>query len=711
MIVFLKYGWGDLKTALTVLLFCCGINIAVGQTKVHGKIIDGESNEGLPFVNVLFVGTGNGCTTDIDGNFSLSTTQAADSIAAFYLGYTRIVKAVKKNTSQEINFVLRKKVNSLAEVIIRPGENPALRIIRNVIAHKDNNNREKLNAYEYQVYNKIEFDLNDIPKELKKMKILRPVKFVFDDIDSSNANEKPQLPIMISEAVSNFYFRSGPPVKKEIIRASKIAGLEQKSISQFLGDMYLDVNLYSNNIIVFSKNFTSPVADNCLLYYHYYLMDSVILNGHRCYQLQFVPRRKQELLFAGNVWITDTTWAVKRLQMKIMDDANINFVKQLNVNQEYEQVDGHFMLVRDHLFTDIDIPSQKFGVYGRKTATYSYIKVNQPHNNDFYSRTNNLIVSDSLNRTEAFWVHARPDTLSKNEQGIYQMMDTIQKLPLYRTWYDIVLMLVKGYKPMGNLEFGPYYSIFSSNPIEGGRVRLGGRTSDKFSEWYELSGYCAFGTKDQLFKYKLGFRSFITKNPRQIVGISFKSDYELLGQSQNAFTQDNIFASLLRRTPIRNMTDVQQLEAFYEREWFTGFNTKVFFLNRTMTPISDFQYQYLNKDGSLNTKDYIKTTEVKLIARLAWDEKYIDGTFSHIPTGTKYPVLQLIYTKGFKNAFQSDYAYDKLAFNISDRIRLPPTGYVDYVIQAGKVLGRFHIPSSNCMAEMKPMYMIHLLSI
>ncbi|HEV7230668.1 MAG TPA: DUF5686 family protein [Bacteroidia bacterium] len=680
------------RIMLPVMLLCLMQSPGFSQTKVKGKIIDAETNEGLPFVNVMFPGTSQGTTSDIDGNFLISTDQPVDSVSAFFLGYTKNTKHIRSNTSQEVNFVLRRKTNLIQEVVIHPGENPALRIIRNVIARKDSNNREKLKAYEYQAYNKVEFDLKDIPRRLQKRKVLRPMKFAFDHIDSSNAIEKPQLPILISETVSRYYYRTSPTIKKEIIQANKLAGVDQKSIAQFMGDMYLDVNLYLNNILVFGKDFISPVADNALLYYRYYLTDSVYLNGHRCYELQFSPRRKQELLFSGTLWIADTAWAVKRIQMKVQDDANINFINQLQVNQEYEVMDGHWMLVRDHLFADLYIPGQKTGLYGRKTAVYSDIKVNRLKEDGFYDRTHNLVVDADPEKPDAFWVKARPDSLSKNEQGIYQLMDTIQKLPFYKTWYDIVLTLAKGYKPVGNFEIGPYYSIFSTNRIEGGRIRLGGRTSDKFSKWYELNGYCAYGLKDEQFKYKLGFRTFITKSPRQLVGMSYKSDYELLGQSQNAFTQDNFFVSLLRRSPIRNMTNVQQFEAYYEREWFTGFSTKLFFTNRTMTPISDFQYQYYDRDGALKTLDNIKTTEITIITRLAWNEKYIDGTFSHIPTGTKYPIPQLIYTKGIRNAFGSNYSYDKVALKVTDRIRIPPIGYVDYLIQAGKVFGAAPYP-------------------
>jgi hypothetical protein len=676
----------------SILFLGLSLTASLAQTRIKGKIIDAETMEALPFISVQLLGTARGTTTDIDGNYTINTDLHADSLVAFYLGYKRVAKKLKGIPVQEINFVMQRNTKALHEVVIHPGENPAWRILRQVIAHKDSNNREKLTSYEYKVYNKIEFDLKDIPKTLRKWKLLSPVKFAFDHLDSTNAHEKPQLPILISETVSDYYYKSNPASKIEHIVASKLSGMEQKSISQFTGDMYLDVNVYSNNILVFGKNFISPISDNALLFYHYYLIDSLVLNGHRCYQLEFHPRRKQELLFSGNMWIADSTWAIKRLQMKIEDGANINFINQLNVTQEYEVVSGHWMLVRDHLFTDIYIPGQKTGAYGRKTATYSEIKLNVPRPPEFYSRTNNLVVAGDLNKGPAYWSQARPDSLSKTEQGIYTLVDSIQKLPLYKTWCDLVMLFAKGYKTVGNIEIGPYYSLFSANKIEGNRIRLGGRTSDKFSKWYELSGYCAYGTHDEQYKYRIGFRSFLTKTPRQLVGISYSSDYEILGQSQNAFTRDNIFSTFLQRSPFINLTSVQQMEAYYEKEWFPGFSTKLQFANRTMTPLGSFKYEYTDQEGQVVVKENIKTTELRFVGRLAWNEKYIDGTFSHISTGTKYPILKVIYTRGLKDAFQSDYAYDKLAINITDRIRFGPVGYVDYIIQAGKVFGRVPYP-------------------
>jgi hypothetical protein len=673
-----------------VLFLCSGLS---AQTRVTGKVLDATTQEPLPFVNVGFKGTRVGASTDIDGNYSLTTNEPTDSVVASYIGYKRGGRAVKQGTTQVLNIVLKPDVIGLQEVVIKPGENPAHRILRAVIARKDKNDRDKLDAYQYETYNKIEFDLNNISEEFKKKKFLKPFKFIFENIDSTNIHEKPSLPIMMMETLSDYYYKRSPRNKKEVIKASKIAGLENESVSQFMGDMYQRVNIYDNTILVLGKNFISPISDHGLFFYRYYLIDSVYIGNNYCYQLQFKPKRKQEFTFEGNMWITDTTFAVRRLEMSIASDANINFVRAMSVVQDYMMVDSAWMLSKDKLVMDIAMSDKKMGIYGRKSTSYKNFVINKAQDDNFYSRTDNLIVDEgAYKKPDEFWEQARHDTLSKNEKVIYHMVDTLQTLPIYKTWVDIITIFVSGYKVVGKFEFGPYYNTLSFNTVEGTRVRLGGRTSNAFSKWYELNGYGAYGFRDEKFKYSIGFRSFITKKPRQLVSGNYKNDYEVLGQSQNAFTQDNILASLLRRTPLSKLTGVEQVSTSYEREWFKGFINTLTVVNRKMTPIGTFRYEFYDKDSIIGFKKNIITSEIKLGSRFAYDEKYIEGEFSRTSLGTKFPILQVQYTVGLKDVFQSDYNYQKISVNVTDRFRINPIGYTDYMIEYGKIFGQLPYP-------------------
>jgi hypothetical protein len=665
---------------------------AVSQTtKVTGKIVDAITREPLPFVNIVFKGTTVGGTSDFEGKFSITTTLRVDSISISYVGYNKLTRSIKRGVEQTLNIGLTQGID-LITVEVRPGENPAHRILRKIIANKDKNDREKLDAYEYEVYNKVEFDLNNLSDDFKNKKLLQPFSFIFDNIDSTNAKEKPYLPVFMTEALSDYYYRRSPQARNEVIKASKVAGVENSSVSQFMGDMYQNVNIYENTILVFGKNFVSPISDNALLFYKFYLIDSMVIDGHKCYQLQFKPRRKQELAFVGNLWAADTAFAIKQIEMSIADDANINFINSTAVVQTYTKVDSAWMMQKERLVIDFNpfpIEQKKksmMGIYGRKTADYSNFKVNQQREDKFYSMTENLKVNDdAFKKSEEFWEAHRHDSLSKNEKQIYKMVDTLQSLPVYKTWIDVITIFVTGYKVKGNFEYGPYYNMFSTNEIEGNRFRFGGRTSNQFSKWYELSGYVAYGTRDEKFKYSLGVRAFISKKPRMMVGMYYKNDNEILGQSQNGFTTDNILASLFRITPLRNLTNVKQVHAYIERQWFTGFNTKLSFYNRTMMPLANFHYEYQKTSTTTALKENITTSEIRFLARLAYNEKFIDGEFSRVSLGTHYPIVQAQYTLGIKNLFFSDYNYQKLTVNVDDRIRINPIGYFDYVLEYGKV--------------------------
>ena len=677
-----------ISTLLFLVLFSS--SLVAQTTKVSGKIVDAITREPLPFVNIIFTGTTIGAASDIEGNYTLSTSTKVDSITISYVGYNKITRVIKRGQEQILNIGLTQGVD-LITVEVRPGENPAHRILRKIIANKDKNDREKLDAYEYEVYNKVEFDLNNLSEDFKNKKLLEPFSFIFDNIDSSNAKEKPYLPVFMTEALSDYYYRRSPKARNEVIKASKVTGLENSSVSQFMGDMYQNVNIYDNTILVFGKNFNSPISDNALLFYKFYLIDSMVIDGHKCYQLQFKPKRKQELAFVGNLWAADTSFAIKQIEMSIAEDANINFINSTAVVQTYTLIDSAWMMQKERLVIDFNpFPVERkeknmMGVYGRKTADYSNFKINQPREDKFYSATENLKVNeDAFKKSEEFWNEHRHDTLSKNEKQIYKMVDTLQSLPVYKTWIDVIQIFVTGYKVKGNFEYGPYYNMFSTNEIEGNRFRFGGRTSNQFSKWYELSGYVAYGTRDEKFKYSLGIRSFISKKPRAMVGMYYKNDNEILGQSQNGFTTDNILASVFRITPLRNLTNVKQVYAYVEREWFTGFNTKLSFYNRTMMPLANFHYEYQKNATETAFKESITTSEIRLLARLAYNEKYVEGEFTRVSLGTHYPIVQAQYTMGIKNLFHSDYNYHKFTINVDDRIRINPIGYFDYILSYGK---------------------------
>ncbi|HXB10709.1 MAG TPA: DUF5686 family protein, partial [Bacteroidia bacterium] len=659
------------------------------KTVITGKVYDAQTRQPMPFVNLQLRNTTVGTTTDIDGNYKLETETRSDSLQVSYIGYNTLSKAIKNHQAQNMDFFLESQSTTLNEVVIHPGENPAWKIMRKVVEHKDANDPGNLDAYQYQSYNKVEFDMNNIPKSYENKKILKPIKFVFNYVDSSNVQEKPYLPIFITEAVSDYFYRSSPKTRMEEIKATKVSGFKNESISQFMGDMYQNVDIYNNTFLFFGQEFNSPITNAWKIFYKFFLIDSVALNGHWCYQIQFKPKHKQEFAFSGNMWIADTTFALERLEMTMPSDVNINFVQTFTVIQEFTQVEKkNWMLSKDKLVIDFALGKKAIGIYGKKTTLYSDFVINKPKDPKFYSLTNNLKVDDSAGEhSNSYWDSARLEPLSKQEKNIYKMIDTIQSLPIYDFVLKGATLLITSYTTFGNFDIGPIANFFSYNTVEGPRVRFGGRTSDKFSKWYELSGYAAYGFQDEKMKYHIGFKTFITRKPWQQLLFHYTDDYQILGSTDNLFGSDNILTSLFSRAPLRNLTRIQEAMFTYDRDIFTGLEIKLSVFDRVFSPLQNAQYLFYDQNGDIDSKASIHNPGFQFYVNFSYNDKWVESTMSRVDVGTHFPTLQLEYTAGFKGIFGGDYQYHKLIVGLSEVLHFNPFGDTHYIITAGKIWG------------------------
>ena len=664
------------------------------KTIVRGKVTDAKTGESLPFVNLIFLNSKVGATTDIDGNYLIETYYATDSLQARFVGYKPLIKPVKSDVDQTINFEMNSGDIQLKTVEITFKGNPAHAILKRVKSNKAANNREKYDYYKYEVYNKVEFDLNNITEDFKNKKMFRKFQFVFDYVDTSGA--KDYLPMFMTESLSDFYYRRDPKSEKECIKASKVSGTSNESITQFMGDMYQKVNIYDNYISVFGRSFVSPIADFGLGFYRYYLVDSLDVDGRYCYQIDFVPKQKQEPVFTGTMWINDTTYAVKKVQASINENANINFINGFEVSQTYRKVDNQYwMLEKDELIVDFQIGEKVMGLYGRKSTSYKDFEVNVPHEQEIYEGLENVtVLDDARTKKEDFWESARHDTLSANQKEIYEMVDSVKNVPAFRTFLDVIQLIVTGYKKQGNFELGPYFKLYSFNPVEGNRFRFGGRTSNDFSTRVMFNGYLAYGLKDERFKYNAGVLYKINDNPRQLFEFQYKRDLEQLGQSQNAFAQDNFLSSFLRRNPNDKLTDIESFEASYERVWITGFSNKVFLKKRNMRPVGSLTYQRqdVQNENILNDVSSLITTEISLYTRFAYKEKFVEGEFERISLGSDYPIIEMQFGIGLKDILGGEYNYQKFELAVTDYVKMGVYGHSHIRATIGKYFGQLPFP-------------------
>jgi len=680
------------------LLFLLPIISSAQVTKVMGKVTDVVTKQPLPFANVYLKGNTIGVTTGFDGSYSLESRLRTDTLLVSYIGYHSGAKHLVLNKFQTIDFELFPSNLELSEVVITPGENPAEVILRRIINNKPENNREKLDACQYEAYTKIQFDANNISEKFRNRKIFKPFRFIFDNLDTSTLNGKAYLPIFLSESLSDVYFRKNPRDHKEVIKATRISGIENESMSQFVGDLVQNVNIYDNYLVLFQKNFVSPIANFGLGYYKYYLVDSAFMNERWCYNITFKPRRVQELTFTGNFWVNDTSYAITRLDMRIASDANINFINDLNISEEFSRIDNRYwMLTNDKMIADFNIVEGSritMGFYGTKTTTYQNFIFKETSDQKIYSLpTNVLVLENSNQKSDEFWKAARHEELTKDERTIFHMIDTLKTLPVFNTYVDVLKMITTGYWVKGNFEIGPYMSMLSFNYLEGTRFRFGGRTSNDFSTKVMIDGYVAYGTLDQKMKYSGGFLYMFDKNPRRALSGSYKYDVEQLGLSQNAFREDFLLAGLFSKNLTNSLSMVKEYKGSYEHEWFTGLSNTILFANRKLLPTKEEGITVFDETtNEYRTLYEITTSEIALNTRFAYKEKVIIGEFIRTSLSGRYPVVDLLYGYGIKDFLHGDYEYNRLQIRVQHWFNLSTIGWSKYSIEAGQIWGKLPFP-------------------
>ena len=683
---------------ILMLLVCApGMQLKLhAQTEVRGVVRDAETNEPVPFVNIAMEGGDGGTTSDLDGRFSLKIESATGNLLFSSVGYEKQTFPLAGYDGKLLNIRMQPASISLSEVEIvadKNRENPAHPIIRKLWENKDRNNPEKLEAYEYEVYNKVEFDLNQLSEKFVNRKVFKPFRFIFDYIDSSDAN--PYLPIFISESISDYYYRTSPRMKKEVIRATKISGLDNESVTQFLGSMYQNINVYDNNIRIFGKSFVSPASTGGLIFYKYYLIDSLSVDGVPCYHLQFFPRRTMEPLFTGDIWISKGDYAVKRVNARMAGEVNINFVRGFFFEQTYtEPEEGSWILEKDKLLVDFSIGEESMGMYGKKTSSFKGYTLNKPRDPSFFNPAKPVEIQDGhRDHGEEFWTGARHVELEQTEQAVYTMVDSLKNTPAFNTYLDILQFIFTGYQEVGLFEFGPYSKLFSNNPVEGYRFRLGVRTSNKFSTRLALETFAAYGLRDEKWKYGGTVLYFISKDPRSIIGGGYSRDVVQLGQSPNAFDQDNVFSSVFRRNPASKLTLEEDLYGYYWHEWVPGFSNRLEYRTRQLSALGDLVYiRASDQENTADTLGSIRSTEATFSTRLAYRERFVSGEFDRVSLGSKYPVFEANLIIGLRDWNGGQFDYQKLELALSDDVSLGLLGNLYWRAEAGKTWGKAPYP-------------------
>ncbi|MCC6279617.1 MAG: carboxypeptidase-like regulatory domain-containing protein [Saprospiraceae bacterium] len=697
------------KTSILLLIMWCLTSLVLtGQnlTIVQGKVTDSRTGEAIAAATIRFDSLNLGARTDAFGKFTLKSKETGQFIVITCIGYDPLKVLIKPGETNELQVRLMESSTSLNEVEVvgkskkyRNKNNLAVDFMREVIAHKEQNRKENLAYYSLERYDKIEFAINNIDNKLRKNFLFRKTQFIFDNVDTNKVTGKVNLPFYLRESLSDVYYRKSPRTTREYVRGEKSTRLpgylDDDGISNMVENLYREIDFYNNSVNLVTVDFISPLSDFAPSIYQFYLRDTSMLGDTRCVHLYFTPKQKTDLAFNGDMWIAfDSSYALQKIQVEIPPQINLNWVNGLQVEQEFGWVD---MPEGKTLLPVSDVVVMEFGVMktensktilAQKTSSYARYSINQPVSESLLN-VGGKVQRDSgaIDRNDSFWAAHRHDTLDKHEEGVYYMVDSLKRNRNFRRFMNVMRVLVDGYHTQGKFDIGPINTFSSFNPIEGYRLRLGGRTNLKFNKRLLLEGYGAYGFHDTRLKGFAGLRySFgpdqVMKYPLQQLRIWYQNDMQIPGQD----LQNGLLLSF-RRGVNDKMLYAQTLGIECLQEWKNGFSYAASYKVATQSPAGTLRFDYLTPDGFSQRKTII-TNELGLMLRYAPNEKFYQAPDERLYAFNKYPTFQLWYSTALKGVMGGEYHYHVLRAKVSKGIYIAPLGWASASVEAGRIFGQ-----------------------
>lgn len=673
----------------------------MGQTKVGGKVTD-EFNEPIAFANVIFKNSKEGVITDENGNFYFESKENYSTLVVSYVGFDKKEIALKPGLNTGLKIQL-KSGTELKEVVIYTGKtskknNPALDILRKIWERRRKNGLKMFKQYEYDKYEKVEFDLNTIDSAFMNSKVFKGMEFIFNQIDTSNISGKTYLPIFINETLSEVYGDNEAKKTKEITKANKNSGFGSgDGVNTFIKDLYAEFDIYDNYLKFFDKDFVSPLSRTGINVYNYVLNDSMFIDNKWCYNIVYYPRRKNELTFKGDFWVNDTTFAIKKINLEASKSANINWVKEIYIEQEYEVMnDSVFLLKRDYMMSDFSFSKKEEskGVYGKRTTLAKNHKFDVKKDDKFYKEEVNFYDNAVFNKPDEYWEENRFEALNKNEAGIYKMLDTLKEVPRFKRIYNLASILGSGYIeiPKWKMDYGPIFSTFGFNDVEGQRIRAGGRTYFGSNDTWRIQGYTAYGFKDNQFKYGISGRWMVNPNKRIILSVGNRRDVEQMGVSlttSNDVLGRSFASSALFASGVNNqLTSVNLTTLGFEIEPVKNFTFQTNFTYRTLkSASSEFSLDYYTDLTQTVIKSDVKQSEINLVAEYTPNRKTVGYGVDRMDVDFNYARFFVSYSNGIKGVLNSDFNYQKLQLYYRQPALIGGFGRLFTTFETGKIFG------------------------
>ena len=683
---------------VVVLLLVSTLQL-MAQQKITGRVID-EDGFAVSYASVQYRGHKIAVSSDSQGKFSIEK-HPGWVLTVSALSY----KSQTISVNEKMDFIevkLKDDSHKLNEVVVKTKrgkysrkDNPAVELMRRVIAAKKKTDLSNHDFYQYDKYQKITLALNDLKKEQLEGKFFSKRQYLLDQVETSPYNGKLTLPVSIDETVSQHIYRKDPKTEKDIIKGQQSNGIGQviqtgEILNTALKDAFTDVDIYDDYVRLLQYPFPSPIGRTGISFYHYYIEDTVYVERDLCYHLQFIPANSQDFGFRGELYVlADSSLHVKKCNLYMPHNTDVNYVKNMKIEQEYTRLDnGEWVLSKDDMIAELHVNSMLQDLLVVRNTRLTDYAFDELPKILFKGKAKVRHDMDAMNRDEAYWNKYRQVDLTKSESSMDSFIHRMENSKGFKYIIFFVKALMENYVEIGGgtdgkkskFDLGPVNTYISKNFVDGIRLRLAGRTMAALNPHFFWDGYAAYGTKSNdwytgnIFTYSLNKKKnspfeFPMRNLTFEVArdVTSPSDENLLHNKDNFFmtfraaTQDEMF--LYHR---------QKLAFTYETDWGFRFNTSLRFQsNRT---VGNLHYYHL--DGTEVKK--IRMTDLNVGINYNPGVTYVNTKQQRLPINLDSPEIGLSHTMGFKGFMGGQYHSNITKLSIYKRQWLGSWGYLDF---------------------------------
>ncbi len=717
-----------MKHIYTVLFFCL-VSLFISfdaSAQIKGVVTDSLTNEPLMYITVQYEGKGVGAITNAEGEYQVETRKGWDELMFSAIGY--ITKRVKLTPDTKVlNVQLAPADVMLSEVVVKPKKekysrknNPAVDFMRKVIANKKALKLEENDYYQYQKYEKMKMSINDVTPEKMEKGIYKKFSFFKDQVEVSPKTNKMILPISIKETASRTIYRKSPKSEKTIIEGMNSTGIEEffntgDMLGTILNDVFSDINIYDDDIRLLQRRFVSPIGRGAITFYKYYLMDTLMVDKQECVHLTFVPQNPQDFGFTGHLYVVkDSTYAVKRCTMNLPKRTGVNFVDNMDIVQEYEQLpDGNWVLTDDDMTVELVFVKGIQGLEVQRTTKYTDYKFDEIEPRLFRLKGNVIKEANMLAKSDEYWAKVRQVPLTKKESNMDIFMNRIEQIPGFKYVIFGAKALIENFVETGSKEhpskvdIGPINTMITSNYVNGTRFRLSAMTTGNLHPHWSFSGYGAYGTKDKKWFYS--GQAAYSFNKREYVlwefpkhYLAFKYTYDVMSPMDKYLMtdKDNMFVGW-KWTTVDQMSYIRDATLTYELETNSGFSVMAMARHRNDQPAGVLQYWKNNGkvagqwDATNTLVHDMTTTELGVTLRYAPGETFVNTKQRRVPVSLDAPVFTLSHTAGFKGVLGGEYNFNLTELSLRKRIWFGSWGKLDVTARAGAQWNTVPFPLLN----------------